>query len=101
MSNLSASSSTRTIVDWNADRTNTFIDVYFENIGTRAHRIAQWYEDITVLFNERTGLDYNAKQMKNKFDNLKCEWSPWNKLLQIPGGYWNKEQDTVGGSDEW
>ena len=65
--------STRTIVDWNAVRTNAFIDVCFENIDMRAYRVAKWYEDITALFNIRTGLDYNAGQMKNKFDNKKRE----------------------------
>ena len=63
--------------------------------------MGQWYQDLAVLFNERTGLQYNAGQMRNKFDNLKRDWFSWNRLLQITGRYWNEEKDTVGGSDKW
>lgn len=46
-------------------------------------------------------VDYNYSQMKNKFDNLKREWNPWNKLLHIDYEFRNVDKDTGGGPDEW
>ncbi|GMP50257.1 hypothetical protein CsSME_00016952 [Camellia sinensis var. sinensis] len=38
------------------------------------------YKNVANKFLEKTGLLHSAKQMKNKFDNLKKDWVAWKKL---------------------
>ena len=100
MSSESSSSSSKTIVEWNPDRTLQFIDICNERIDTRPGRVSSWYSEIANAFNEVTDLCYTASHMKNKWDNLKCSWTVWDLLLQREGGEWDMQRDTVTASDD-
>ncbi|XP_028094994.1 uncharacterized protein LOC114295020 [Camellia sinensis] len=45
------------------------------------------YKNVANKFLEKTGLLYSAKQMKNKFDNLKKDWVAWKKLENASHGF--------------
>ncbi|KAI7994618.1 hypothetical protein LOK49_LG11G02016 [Camellia lanceoleosa] len=44
------------------------------------------HKNVTNKFLEKTGLLHSAKQMKNKFDNLKKDWVAWKKLENASHG---------------
>ncbi|XP_028118949.1 uncharacterized protein LOC114316491 [Camellia sinensis] len=44
------------------------------------------YKNVANKFLEKTGLLHSAKQMKNKFDNLKKDWVAWKKLENASHG---------------
>ncbi|XP_028080134.1 L10-interacting MYB domain-containing protein-like [Camellia sinensis] len=49
-------------------------------------RIVHGYKNVANKFLEKTGLLHLAKQMKNKFDNLKKDWIAWKKLENASHG---------------
>jgi hypothetical protein len=53
-------------------------------------------------FNEQTGLSYDFKQIKNKWDILKKEWQLWERLKGKETGIgWDYISRTVTASDAW
>ncbi|XP_028122376.1 uncharacterized protein LOC114319555 [Camellia sinensis] len=44
------------------------------------------YKNVANKFLQKTGLLHSAKQMKNKFDNLKKDWVAWKKLENASHG---------------
>jgi hypothetical protein len=50
--------------------------------GNRAntHLNKAGYKNVIQRFKERTGIDYDRKQFKNKWDKLKVDYSIWKKL---------------------
>ncbi|KAI8023477.1 L10-interacting MYB domain-containing protein [Camellia lanceoleosa] len=44
------------------------------------------YKNVANKFLEKIGLPHSAKQMKNKFDNLKKDWVAWKKLENASHG---------------
>lgn len=45
------------------------------------------YKNVAKKFLEKTSLLHSAKQMKNKYDNLKKYWIAWKKLQDASQGF--------------
>ncbi|XP_028084534.1 uncharacterized protein LOC114285665 [Camellia sinensis] len=63
------------------------------------------YKNVANKFLEKTGLLHLAKQMKNKFDNLKKDWVAWKKLENASHGFtglgYDHETGLITAPDHW
>ncbi|KAI8023501.1 hypothetical protein LOK49_LG03G00920 [Camellia lanceoleosa] len=62
------------------------------------------YKNVANKFLEKTDLLHSAKQMKNKFDNLKKDWVAWKKLENASHGLTGLGYDQTGlitAPDHW
>ncbi|KAL7168296.1 hypothetical protein ACSBR2_038687 [Camellia fascicularis] len=63
------------------------------------------YKNVANKFVEKTGLLHSAKQMKNKFDNLKKDWVAWKKLENASHGLtglgYDHETGLITAPDHW
>ncbi|CAL5339874.1 unnamed protein product [Camellia sinensis] len=63
------------------------------------------YKNVANKFLEKTGLQHSAKQMKNKFDNLKKDWVAWKKLENASHGLtglgYDHETGLITAPDHW
>lgn len=92
--------------EWNEKNNDIFIMVCVEQVraGNRphAHFNRVGWSNVIKNFNEQTGLSYEHKQMKNKWDLLRKEWQLWEKLKGKETGIgWDHWAQTVTASEEW
>ncbi|KAI9085718.1 hypothetical protein K1719_032324 [Acacia pycnantha] len=63
---------------------------------------ARRWEVVVDEFNKRANKNYNQKQLKNRLDNLKLDWTTWKQLLGKETGLgWNHETVTIVADDTW
>ncbi|KAL4288116.1 hypothetical protein HN51_055700 [Arachis hypogaea] len=68
---------------------------------------ADWNERNTIIFikiskEEMTGLSYEYKQFKNKWEAMKREWGLWAKLKRKETGLsWVPIKKIIQTSDDW
>ncbi|KAI8016256.1 L10-interacting MYB domain-containing protein [Camellia lanceoleosa] len=63
------------------------------------------YKNVANKFLDKTSLLHSAKQMKNKYDNLKKDWVAWKKLEKARQGLtglgYNQETGLFTAPDHW
>ncbi|XP_028099735.1 L10-interacting MYB domain-containing protein-like [Camellia sinensis] len=63
------------------------------------------YKNVAKKFLDKTGLLHSAKQMKNKYDNLKKDWVVWKKLenasQSLTGLGYDQETGLFIAPDHW
>ncbi|KAI3458941.1 hypothetical protein Pfo_015604 [Paulownia fortunei] len=60
------------------------------------------WNKICVDFVQKSGLNYDKKQLKNHWDNTKQDWKVWYTLITSYTGLgWDNIKNTVSVSDEW
>ncbi|XP_039130861.1 L10-interacting MYB domain-containing protein-like [Dioscorea cayenensis subsp. rotundata] len=71
---------------WNDIKTESLLKICVEEVqaGNRPHThfTKEGWKNIVAKFYLRTGVSYNYKQLKNKWDILKKEFSMWAKLVE-------------------
>ena len=92
--------------DWNEKNHDIFMKVCVEQVrvGNRPHTHFNkvGWANVIKNFNEQTGLSYEYKQMKNKWDLLRKEWQLWAKLVGMETGLgWDNSKQTIAASEEW
>ncbi|KAK2639648.1 hypothetical protein Ddye_027443 [Dipteronia dyeriana] len=61
----------------------------------------EWVKVVKV-FKEITGVDYNKKQLKNKWDAIKTNWKLWGSLLHKETGIgWDPAKKMVDAPPNW
>jgi hypothetical protein len=50
---------------------------------------------------EKTGLDYNKLQFKNKWDKMRKEYANWKRLTKETGLGWDPVKKTYTAPDSW
>lgn len=85
---------------WSNEVKKIFIDLCIEEVRllggrARANLKQSSWEKIIDGFNEKTGLGYNEKQLKNMWDIMKKQYAAWNKLMSQPGMKLNEHIHTV------
>ncbi|XP_038974808.1 L10-interacting MYB domain-containing protein-like [Phoenix dactylifera] len=91
---------------WNEKLIEEFIDICIGEVeagnrpGTHFNRLG--WANIIKKFNEKTGNQYDYKKFKNKWDNLKANWSIWMKLVGKETGLgWDPVRNTIDAPDAW
>ncbi|XP_038696753.1 L10-interacting MYB domain-containing protein-like [Tripterygium wilfordii] len=68
--------------------------------GSRIPKL-EW-EELVVQFNAKTGLSYQKKSLKSKWDLLRKDWTLWAKMTARDTDIgWNDSKQTIDASDEW
>jgi hypothetical protein len=75
--------------DWNEENTRLLCELFAEQVrvhnrnGTHLNRTE--YKNVMKKFKEKTGLDYNKLQFKNKWDKMQKEYANWKGLTKETG----------------
>ena len=91
---------------WNDKLIKEFIDVCHVEVeaGNRpgTHFNRRGWSNIIETFNEKTRNQYDYKQFKNKWDNLKANWDIWMKLIGKETWLgWDPARNTIDAPDAW
>ncbi|KAH7670508.1 Myb/SANT-like domain-containing protein, partial [Dioscorea alata] len=91
---------------WDDIKTESLLKICVEEVqaGNRPHThfTKEGWKNIVAKFFSRTGVSYNYKQLKNKWDMMKKEFSIWAKLVEHQTGLgWDPVKRTVLASDDW
>ena len=57
-----------------------FADEVLKGNRENTHLSKTGYKNVIQRFKDRTGIQYNKRQFKNKWDKLKGEYAVWKKL---------------------
>ncbi|KAH7661299.1 Myb/SANT-like domain-containing protein [Dioscorea alata] len=91
---------------WDDIKTESLLKICVEKVqaSNRPHTYftKEGWKNIVAKFSWRTRVSYNYKQLKNKWDIMKKEFSIWAKLVehQISLG-WDLVKRAVLASDDW
>ncbi|CAL5349293.1 unnamed protein product [Camellia sinensis] len=94
---------------FNSDNTKMFLQLVIAemDVGNRqpCGLSMTGYKNVAYKFLDKTGLLHSAKQMKNKFDNLKKDWVAWKKLEYAAQGLtgfgYDQEAGLFTAPDHW
>ena len=59
------------------------------------------YLNMIRRFKDRTGLLYTRKQLKNKWDMLKTDYSIWKQLTKETGLGWSENRKDIVMTEAW
>ncbi|KAI9076985.1 hypothetical protein K1719_041061 [Acacia pycnantha] len=88
---------------WDRYTTKNLLEICVKEISTSgkpgvSFKARRW-EVVVDEFNKRANKNYNQKQLKNRLDNLKLDWTAWKQLLGKETGLgWNHETGTIDNS---
>ncbi|KAI9079471.1 hypothetical protein K1719_038553 [Acacia pycnantha] len=91
---------------WDPCTTNKLLEICVKEIRISgkpgvSFKARRW-EVVVDEFNKRANKNYNQKQLKNRLDNLKLDWTTWKQLLGKETGLgWNHETGTIVADDTW
>ncbi|XP_062119036.1 L10-interacting MYB domain-containing protein-like [Humulus lupulus] len=91
---------------WDPPTHEKWIDLAVEQVRTEnrngSHFRELGWKFFIEKFNLATKINYDRKQMKNHWDNVKKEWQQWDSLLRGETGLgWDIQRQTVDAPDEW
>ncbi|CAL5378159.1 unnamed protein product [Camellia sinensis] len=94
---------------FDSDNTKLFLQLIIaemEGGNRQSYRLSMvGYKNVANKFLEKIGLQHLAKQMKNKFDNLKKDWVAWKKLENashdLTGLGYDHETGLITAPDHW
>jgi hypothetical protein len=92
-------------MDWTDDYLTHICQLMAEQVknGNRpnTHLNSLGYTEVSERFFQRTGIELTKTRIKNKWDNLKTDWTTWKKLLRQTGTGWDKEKGVIVMDNEW
>ncbi|GAV56764.1 Myb_DNA-bind_3 domain-containing protein [Cephalotus follicularis] len=83
-----------------------FCDAIIKEIASgglaNTHLSKEGWKNVVEAFNTSTGKDYDYHQLKNKWDQLKKDYSLWKDLIGNDTRLgWSYTKQTVNANDEW
>ncbi|TVU07141.1 hypothetical protein EJB05_47183, partial [Eragrostis curvula] len=92
--------------DWCDANLRHFIEIVKKEIEDGNRPLGQYtrtaWKNVVAKYHEKTGLKQTKKQLRNKLDNLKKEYTLFMELKNSATGLgWNEAKQTVDCSDEW
>uniref|UniRef100_A0A803MR63 Myb/SANT-like domain-containing protein n=1 Tax=Chenopodium quinoa TaxID=63459 RepID=A0A803MR63_CHEQI len=96
----------RSKATWYDETTKIFCEVCAEEVhaGNRPHTHFSkiGWNNVVIKFQQRSGKMYDQKQLKNKWEKLKTEYTTWKNLIEKETGLgWDHEKNTIVASDQW
>ncbi|XP_055814204.1 L10-interacting MYB domain-containing protein-like [Solanum dulcamara] len=96
----------RSNAKWDDDANIKFIDLCENEIrqGRRPHTHLNrdGWNNVVEGFNRAMGKNYDKKQMKNRWDNMKKDWILFKKLMRGETGLgWDTTKNTIMADDDW
>lgn len=89
----------RSRANWSNEIKKIFIYLCIEEVELGgqpgAYMKPSSWKRIIARFNEKTGLGYHQKQLKNMLDIMKKQYATWNKLIAQKGITFNEHIHTV------
>ncbi|XP_056686055.1 L10-interacting MYB domain-containing protein-like [Spinacia oleracea] len=95
----------RSKATWDDESTRIFCEVCADEVhagnrpNTHFNRVG--WDNVVKKFQLRTGKRYDKKQLKNKWEKLKSEFSTWKNLHKETGLGWNHDNNTIDASEDW
>jgi hypothetical protein len=91
---------------WDAVAHRVFLDVCIEEVNANNRPVqvlnAIGYKNLVENFNKRTKRNYDRKQMKNRWETLKKDYTVWKGLIQHASGLGRDPiTHTIDASDDW
>ncbi|XP_056698163.1 L10-interacting MYB domain-containing protein-like [Spinacia oleracea] len=91
---------------WTDQSTKIYCEVCAEEVtaGNRPHTHFNkiGWSNVIKKFYERTGKKFDQKQLKNKWEKLKIEYTAWKNVVDKEAGLgWNHERNTIDAPDDW
>ncbi|KAK2355542.1 L10-interacting MYB domain-containing protein [Trifolium repens] len=60
------------------------------------------WEEIREEFNQRAKKNYNQKQLRNRMDSLRMDWTTWKQLIGKETGLgWNHQTGNIDADPSW
>jgi len=92
--------------DWCDTNVRHFIDICKGDIEAGNRPLGLFtrtaWKNLVTKYEEKTGLKQTKKQLKNKLDNMKKEYTWFMELKNSATGLgWNEAKQTVDCSNEW
>ncbi|XP_028120259.1 uncharacterized protein LOC114317701 [Camellia sinensis] len=76
---------------WDSDNTKLYLQLVLGEMKKGNRQLcalsSTGCKNIANKFYEKTGMRHSAKQIKNKYDNLKKDWVAWKKLQDASQGF--------------
>ncbi|KAK4255638.1 hypothetical protein QN277_008613 [Acacia crassicarpa] len=91
---------------WDRCTTKNLLEICVKEIQTSGKpgigfKTRRW-KVVVDEFNKRTNKNYNQKQLKNRLDFLRFDWTAWKQLLGKETRLeWNHETGTIVANDTW
>ncbi|KAI4969936.1 hypothetical protein ZWY2020_000850 [Hordeum vulgare] len=93
------------VATWDAYRVRVFCDICMEEVNNNNRDggclSKKGYENLERKFYEKVGEKLVRKQFKNKWDQLKKEYTWWMELLNATGLGWDPQTKTMDADDDW
>lgn len=78
-----------------------FVDEVIKGNRSNTHLNKAGYQNVIQKFKDRTGIVYNRKQFKNKWDRLKLDYGIWKQLTRQTGLGWDANGNIDMPEDWW
>lgn len=101
-----STSGKKTKVNWDGKLTELYIKICVQEVrsGNRptTHLSKQGMINLEEKINKLAKKNFDRKQLKNKWDNLKKDWQLWKRLTSNDIGLgWNANRRTIEADDAW
>ncbi|KAG2541387.1 hypothetical protein PVAP13_9NG679100 [Panicum virgatum] len=93
-------------MDWNDEYIAHVCKLFAQQVlrGNRpnTHLNAVGYDEVIAMFKQITGIELTRRQLKNKWDKLKPEYTAWQKLMRMQTGTrFDSARGVIVMDDEW
>ncbi|WVZ54785.1 hypothetical protein U9M48_005534 [Paspalum notatum var. saurae] len=93
-------------MEWTDEHTSIVCELFAEQVGKgnrpNTHLNAVGYAEVAQFFWQRTTIELNKLQLKNKWDKLKVDLTIWQKLMRRQTGTgWDHLKKTIEMDPEW
>ncbi|XP_010273674.1 PREDICTED: L10-interacting MYB domain-containing protein-like [Nelumbo nucifera] len=92
--------------NWTDDHHRFFVDVCVKEVMKQNRPTTylnnEGYINLMNAFRKKFGVEWDRKCFKNKWENLRKDWTTWCRLLKDSSGHeWDNEKNTIIASNDW